>query len=452
MIDLNRYTTSSLKEKILSGGAWAIVLKIATGALALLVNILLVRTMTMEEVGSYFITHNMITICSLVAQFGLPQLAIRLVSENMADANLKELKSNIYSITIISLLSCFSVGVVLISFGGEWLALNFFKDPKIVEIIELAAFWMVALSFQQIIVETFRGLHDIKMATLFGGLISNLIVVIVLSIMISLGISSFSLVIKIFTATALISVMISAFYLSGRIKASMKEKFDFRGAQILREAWPLWITSISVYILGFSDLWIVTYFLSKTDIALYGSSAKLLITISLVVSLSYAVLPPIISEMSKKGEFLKLQSILRSFAFGNTLVAAPIFIVIAIFPGHVLNIVFGENYAEAGGVLVILAFGKLFNVVTGIRGYTLLLTGYGALQMKISLFAGFITIVLCSLGAMSWGIIGVSCGAVCAMIIQCSLEMAAVKRKLGVWTHLSFGEFKSFINFIKQDG
>ena len=192
-------------------------------------------------------------------------------------------------------------------------------------VINLVAFWMVALSFQQIIVETFRGLHDIKMASVFSGAISNFLMVLVLCILFYLGKGDFYLVIKLFTLAAIISVIISAYILKRRLVILKKEKYDYNSNSIVKDAWPLWITSISVFILTYSDLWIVTYFLSKTDVALYGSSAKLLIILSLVVSLSYAVLPPIISEMNKRGEFKKLQNVLRSFAFGNSLVVSQSF-------------------------------------------------------------------------------------------------------------------------------
>lgn len=448
---LDYYSTSSLKKKILSGGFWAIFLKIATGALALVVNILLIRIMTMEDVGSYFITHSMVTIFSLIAQFGLPQLIVRLVSENIAQNNLKKLKDNIYTIVIIALFSCFLVGITLIFFAGEWVAINLFKDPKIVGVINLVAFWMVALSFQQIIVETFRGLHDIKMASLFSGAISNFLMVLVLCILFYLGKGDFYLVIKLFTLAAIISVIISAYILKRRLVILKKEKYNYNSDNIVKDAWPLWITSISVFILTYSDLWIVTYFLSKTDVALYGSSAKLLIILSLVVSLSYAVLPPIISEMNKRGEFKKLQNVLRSFAFGNSLVVSPIFLIIIIFPGYILELFFGESYIAASSVLIILSIGKIFNVITGMRGYVLILTGYGSLQMKISLFVGLLNIIFCCIGALYWGIVGVSLGAMSAMIIQCLLEMYAVKYKLGVWTHFSLLEFKNLLNKFKND-
>ena len=450
-MELNHFSVNSLKQKLLFGGFWALSLKFATGFLALLVNILLVRIMTMEDVGSYFITHSLVTILSIVAQFGLPQLIVRLVSENIAVNQVKELKSNIYTIVIITLFSCFLVGIIVISFGGEWIAINVFNDPKLVGVLNLTAFWIVALSFQQIIVETFRGLHDIKMASLFSGVISNLIIVIILCIIFYSDKGNYYLVVQLVTFAAIISVLVSAYVLRRRLVVLKKVKFELNSANIVRDAWPLWITSISVFILTYSDLWVVTYFLNKTDVALYGSSAKLLIILSLVVSLSYAVLPPIIAEMNKKGEFEKLQNILRAFAFGNTLVVAPIILIILLFPSYVLELFFGESYIAAASVLIILSIGKLINVVTGIRGYVLILTGHGPILMKISLISGILNIVFCSLGATYWGVIGVSFGAMSAMIIQCLLEMIAVKHKLGIWTHLSFNEFKNLLYKLKHE-
>jgi O-antigen/teichoic acid export membrane protein len=446
---LEHYAVSSLKEKILSGGFWAFTFKLITGFLGLLVNILLVRIMPLNDMGSYYLTHSMVTIFSLVAQFGLPQLIVRLVSENLTQNKANELKGNIYTIAIIGIFSCFVVGMLVIFYAGEWMSIYFFDDPKMITIINLAAFWMVALSFQQILVETYRGLHDIKMATLFGGVVVNTILVVIFSFMLYLDKSDYYMIVQVSTIAVIINVLISLYILSRRLRVLRKEKYEFKGASIVNDAWPLWLTTISVFVLTQSDLWIVSYFLHKTDVALYGSSLRLMMALSLIVSLSYAVLPPIISEMNKKGEFAKLQNVLRAFAFGNSLLVAPIFLIILLFPSYVLEVLFGESYIGASTVLILLSIGKLFNVVTGIRGYVLMLTGHGVIQMKISFFVGILNIVFCTIGAVEWGIIGVSIGAMSAMIIQCLLEMRAVKSKLGVWTHLSLVEFKNLVSEFK---
>ena len=120
--------------------------------------------------------------------------------------------------------------------------------------------------------------------------------------------------------------------------------------------------------------------------------------------------------------------------------------MIIIFPEFILELFFGEKYRDASIILILLSLGKLFNVFTGIRGYVLILTGYGTVQMKISLIVGGLNIILCTIGAVKLGIIGVAIGAMISMFIQCILELIVVKIKLGLWTHLSLFEFRNLIN------
>lgn len=128
---------------------------------------------------------------------------------------------------------------------------------------------------------------------------------------------------------------------------------------------------------------------------------------------------------------------------------APVFIGILLFSNSVLHILFSEFYADAGPVLFALAIVKLFNISTSTQDYILMLTGHGRLQMKVTIFAGILNIVFCIVGVIYFGILGVAIGAASALILQCVFEMVAVRRQMGLWTHLSFVEFKGLVNEYK---
>ena len=446
---LNYYASKSLGKRLLSGGLWAGFFKVVAGVFGLLINVILVKVLSPDEMGSFFLTHSMVTIFSLVAQFGLPQLIVRLIAEGLATGNMPRIKSDICLALIIACITCLITSSCVALFAGDWVAIHVFNSPLITTAIGIASFWFVALTLQVIFVEVFRGLHDLKMASLFGGALTNALLFVIVCLFWLYGDADYYTVVQFSAGSAFFSMAIAGYILFRRLVGLKNEKLQFETGKFLSDVWPLWVTTLTLYLLVQADLWIVAYFLDNSSVALYGAAARLIMIMTLLVSLTYAVLPPIVAELNKKGDHQQLQRVLRAFAFGNTILVAPIFIAIILFPSNVLNILFGEYYADAGPVLVALAIGKLFNIVTGMRGYVLMLTGHGRLQMKITVLTGILNILFCIVGVIHFGILGVAIGAASALILQCIFEMAAVRRQMGLWTHLSFIEFKGLVNEYK---
>ena len=264
------------------------------GVFGLLVNVIVVKLLSPGEMGSFFLTHSMVTVFSLVAQLNLPQLIVRLTAEGLATGNMTRVKSDICFALIIACITCLITSSCLVLFAGDWLAIHVFNSPLITTAIGIASFWIVALTLQVIFVEVFRGLHDVKIASPFGGALTNF----------------------------LLFVIVCLFWL-------------------------------------------------------YGD-------------------------------------------------------------------------ADAEPVLIALAIGKLVNICTGMRGYILMLTGLGRLLMKVTIFGGILNIIFCIVGVVHFGILGVAIGAASASILQCIFEMVAVRRQIGLWTHLSFIEFKGLVNEYKS--
>ena len=88
---------------------------------------------------------------------------------------------------------------------------------------------------------------------------------------------------------------------------------------------------------------------------------------------------------------------------------------------------------------------KAVNIITGMRGYILMLTGYGYIQMNITIFCGLLNVLLCFFGMYYFGLIGVATSASLALIIQCILEMYFVKKKINISTYFSYKQFKYLI-------
>lgn len=94
---------------------------------------------------------------------------------------------------------------------------------------------------------------------------------------------------------------------------------------------------------------------------------------------------------------------------------------------------FGDYYVSGSVVLMALSFANFFNLITGMRGYLLLVCGYERLQLAIALVGGSGTLFMVYFGVSNWGIRG-AIGACIGLVSQCAIEVAAVRTRFGIWT------------------
>ncbi|MDQ6955834.1 MAG: flippase [Mariprofundaceae bacterium] len=426
----------SIKEKLLKGGAWAFSGKVVTAFTGLAVNALLARLLPPEELGVYFLAFSLVLFMAVVAQLGLTQSIVRLVAESMAINRPKRAHLAVLWTLRLAALAILGVSCLFAFGGGAWIANYFFHSEGLSQVVGLVAVWTVVIAFQQIMAEIYRGFHDIRLATIFGGLVTGLLTMIIFFAFWMLEWNSdLDEIIFFSIAAGASSVALSSLMLWKKISVlPLPIGNEINVLEILHLSWPLWISGLMVFVVLQADIWVVGYFLEDVDVALYGAALRIVTLLLITTSVLYSFLPPIIAEMSVNKEIRKLQAILCSVAFGNSFIVFPAFMLLVLFPEFTLSLVYGDYYIQGAFVLSALSIGLFFNVLTGIRGYVLMMTGHEKTQMVISIVGAGINILFCSIGAVSMGINGVAIGALFGTIIQCVLEVIAVKRLVGVWT------------------
>jgi len=436
----------SIKEKLLKGGAWAFAGKLVTAFSGLAISALLARLLTPEDMGAYFLTLSLVSAAAVVAQLGLTQAIVRLVAESMGTERPSRARQSVLLALRIVAFSGLIVACLLAFGVGEWLSEQVFKSVVMSQVMGLAAVWAVIITFQSLMAEVYRGFHDIRLATIFGGLTTSVLAMsLFLGLWLFQGQSNLDQIIMLTVGAGLSSVLISSALLWNKLKVLPNEESSLTIKEILKISWSLWISQMMVLAILQADIWIVGAFLTEKEVALYGASTRLVSLLMMVATIFYGFMPPIISEMKVKNEMLKLQSVLTTSAFISAMIILPVFLCFIFFSKPILNFVYGEYYIQAASILSVLAVGFFFNAVTGMRGIVLMLTGYEKIQMIISIIGGIMNISFCTIGALKFGMIGVAYGAMLGVVLQSMMELIAVKKNLGIWTFATPIYYKEFI-------
>ena len=202
---------TSIKNRILGGGVWAFSGKVATVFSGLVINAILARLLTPGELGAYFLTVSLVWTASIVAQLGLHTTVVSLVAESMATHRQARAKQSIKLSLLLTLVGGLIVGSILAFGGGKWIADGVFHSHFMSQAMGLVAVWVIIFTFQNLIAEIFRGFHDIRLATIYGGLSTSFLSMLMFgALWFYQGHSDFREIIILSVVAGLISIIFSS--------------------------------------------------------------------------------------------------------------------------------------------------------------------------------------------------------------------------------------------------
>jgi O-antigen/teichoic acid export membrane protein len=442
---------STLRRRLLSGSTWALGGKIGAATIGIVTNGVLARLLTKQEFGVYFLAFSIISLGAVIGSLGLPKTVLRFVAENMTLGQPGRARRAIYTALGLGVLGALCTSLAYFFIVGDLVSRYLFHSSALVAIIGLTAGWMAISAMQEIMAETFRGFHDIRMATLFGGLATGgksaglIMRIMLLACLALLGLMSgwhtdLRTVILASIGSGVASSLLAALFLHKRISSLGTQGMEnpISAGDELRDAFPILIISLTSFILlSAADLWILGIFRSDADVAVYGAAARLVALIAMPLLLTNLVLPPIIAEMYAQGRMAELEGTLRSFSTLSGVPSLLVLIVFMLLGGPILGVVYGSGYQSAAMVLVLLSAGKLAAVWAGSCGAVLQFTGHQRSMLRVNLLTSPLFIIGALLVVRDYGPVGIASMTAAITVLQNAALVLVAKRKTGMWTHVS---------------
>ncbi len=448
---------STLRRRLVSGSAWASGGRIGGAMLGIVTNGLLARLLSPQELGAYFLALSIVSLGAVVGSMGLPKTVVRLVAENMGLDRSGRTRRAIRTVLGLGVLGTLGVGLAYLLAGdlvGELFQPQY--SSLLVGVTGLMAGWIAIAVIQEITAETFRGFHDIRLATLLGGLATGgksggvIMRVLLLGIVVLLWVRSaetnLATVVLVSIGSGSVSVVLSLWLLYGKVSSlgpsggAQEEEEPVSAKEVLDDAIPFLAIALTSFVLLSADIWILGFLGSGTDVAVYGAASKLVTFVVMPLLIVNLVLPPIVSEMYARGQTGRLERTLRSF---STLAGVPSLLVLGVFMllgGPILGLVYSKPiyYSDTAVlVLLILSTAKLTAVWSGSCGLVLQFTGHQMSMLRVSLLTSPLFFVVAILATQRYGSVGVACAAAATTTLQNVIMVLVAKRKTGMWTHVS---------------
>ncbi|MFV8816191.1 lipopolysaccharide biosynthesis protein [Haliea sp. E17] len=440
----------SLARQLVKDSGWVLLARVGGVVVGLLFYSLITRTLPTDEVGSYFLAYAIALVLSTLAGLGLPKTCTRLIA-------LAKTKQSAGSISgILSSSICLTIGgailtaIIFMTPTSRDIFSTLFSSLQTYQITWLIVVWMFLLSIRQLLAESFRGLGNIKLASIFGGLVGNSVGLSILAVAIAFKISPIDLkdCVTYTTSGLLISCLISILLLlKDRHGGDKSETPTY--TSILAISTPIWITETAQIAITHSNTWIVGALSDTTQVALFGTAMQLVILVSFPLIVINSAIPHLVVKLNASSDKVRLSNLLQTVATVSFIPAAAVVLLIAVFGAQVLEFVYGASYRAGAPVLLILAIGNLINVIAGPCGVVLIMTGHQKKNMILTVLTGAGSIPIALWLTPQYGAIGAAFAASLGIAVQNTLASIYAYKTLGVRTHItSSGDtLKSLLEF-----
>ncbi|MEK6749687.1 MAG: oligosaccharide flippase family protein [Pseudomonadota bacterium] len=432
-----------LMHRLLSGGAWVFVGRIIGAPAGFAVNILIARLLSPHDVGVYFLMVSLVLAAVAVAQWGLQIAVVRLVSEALGQGLGGRARGAVFAVLKIGVIGACIVALAVGSIGGRVLTQHFGAPQQLQDAIWYGAAWIVALTLLNLMAETFRGLQDYRLATIFGGPAHSILLLGFLGTVFFIqGKCSLSSVLWLCVVLSAFLVVVAAAAMRRHI-ARMAGDTRVRVAEVLGLGWPLMITSLAIFFVTQIDLWIIGAYRNSDEVAVYGAAARLVQLVVMPMLIVNAVIPPIISALYAQGKIRQLERIVRTAALLSAVPAFAASLIFVFAAEPILNLVYGHYYQSGAIVLILVSFGQAINIFAGSGAIVLMMTNHQRSIMVISVICGILLVAGGIAVVGEYGAPGVAAVTAAAAVTHAMMTLYWVKRKTGMWTHAGFSQWSN---------
>lgn len=197
---------------------------------------------------------------------------------------------------------------------------------------------------------------------------------------------------------------------------------------------PVAAAELSHLFLVWTDVLMLTFFVSSAEIGYYQAAYETSILITFALASVNSIFPSIASELYHSGEHETLDRLYTVITKWVTLLTLFAILFFVVFSDEIL-LLFGSNFTAARDALLLLAIGQAFINCVGPVGYLLVMSDYERLQMWNSIFVSLLNIVLNFVLIRQFGIVGAAFATAFSLGLVNVIRLVEVRLLLDIWPY-----------------
>lgn len=356
---------------------------------------------------------------STLVVFGLNDGLLRYISIFRGKKEYNKINYIFRKAFYLLLFSSLIAGVVLFIFSS-FIANNIFHNPELKIFLQL---FSASIPFDVILVVFFaslRAYEKVGWRIFISTILTTALQVGFIFLFVAAGLGIIAIPLS--YLVAMFFVFIVALIVLKKQVPGIFAKKEYRGKknifkEVLSYSWPLIFAEIIWKIFKWTDSFLIGYFKTAAEVGFYNAAMPIAMLIAFSSDLFMQMFVPLINkEYSKKNvEVVKqLSQQVGKWLFFTNL---PILILLFLFPGEFLNLLFGPEFIVAAKALKILTVGVMFLSLSGISTRLLGMIGKSKKVMFDIIIMASINLILNILLIPKYGITGAAISTTFSFII-----------------------------------
>ena len=352
-----------------------------------------------EAYGVFSLALSLLLLFTLFFTFGFDRGVLRFISLYKEKEDKRKVR---YLVSFSTKITFFSgiLAAIILYFLAETISIKIFHNSDLVIFLKIFSFTIPLTIFSNILLSIIRAYEKIFWYSFFLNILQNVLKFSSLILLIFLGVKLNSVPISysigIF-GMFLASYFFCRVYLSdifGRHDLKLKEASKMK-REFLAYSWPLMLFGVINTILFWIDSFSIGFFRNTSEVGLYNVAVPLAALLGFFPELFIQLFFPLITKEYSKKNIPLIKELSKQLGKWIFMLNLPLFIILFLFPGAIINILFGKEYILAENSLRILSLGTFVATSTiYISDNLLAMKGKSKLILANILIAAIINILL----------------------------------------------------------
>lgn len=385
---------------------------------------LLARALGADQYGLYTIALSTATVVASIAVFGLHTAMVRYVavySRNKSDEDLWGLIQLGVGMSLLTS-TALAIGLFALSYV---VAVQIYNRPELTPLLQVMAVVVPFMTLGTLLNGATDGFKKMHYAVIAQNMVQTLVRLVLIAIMFVIGMEAIHAVI-IFGVGNVVTVALLLYFLNKEfpLKRSLRlAKHNRR--EILSFSLPVWISGLlRTFRSNIQTLLLGTYY-TASGVGIFNVVGRINLVGRMAFNSIGTSARPVIAEIDSNDDREGLASIYQTTGRWAFTVNLPIFLILLIFSEGILAI-FGRDFVAGAMAMRILAFSELADVLTGICGVIIDMTGHTRLKVANSTIQLVLAIAVNILLIPPFGLIGAAVGALIVNVAINFLRMFQV--------------------------
>lgn len=375
-----------------------------------LYRIIIARYFGPEFYGLFSLAFMIIGFFVAFFSFGISEGLLRFISLYKGKEEINKIKY-IFKFSIILLFFSSIVSALILFFIAEFISLSIFHNPNLTVFLKFFSILVPLWIFSNLFLATIRAYEKIAWHSFILNILDNGVKLLFLIIFIFIGIKTNAIIFSFilgFLAMFIVSYFVLKYSISeifekGSLTKSLKNRIR---SDLFSYSWPLLFLSFLYLIFTWIDTFVIGYFQGAVEVGFYNAAIPIALLLNFAPDIFMQLFFPLITREFARKNMKLIKELSKQIGKWIFIINLPIFLIFLLFPGTIINFLFGPQYLVAENALRFLSIGVFLSATARVSHYLISMKGKSKILLFNVIIISIVNIILNIILVPKYGISG----------------------------------------------